>query len=167
LIHLQDGRLSWHKTDVQCWNQLIYRRLFGAHYPTLHPTTQLQGFRGGRHRHCTQHTAADILTLVHLSTQSAAFMFWQTVQGDSQSALVIGKSCSKAPQHSIRSKSCRNWSKSYSSHVIFGCSLYQWRHRYQATAQVCHIVCFVSTVKMIKVHFFATISQNLFKIGSS
>jgi len=85
--------------------------------------------------------SADLSALVRRALSNSAdglqlLMFWHTVQGDCQSALVIGKSCSKAPWHSIRSKSHRNWSKSYSPHVIFSCFLYQWCHRYQATAQV-------------------------------
>jgi len=55
-------------------------------------------------------------------------IFWQMVQHDSQSALVIGKFRFKAPRHSIRSKSQRNWSNSYLPHVIFDCFWYQWRH---------------------------------------
>jgi len=54
--------------------------------------------------------SADLLALVRHALLNSAdglqlLIFWQTVQGDSQSALVIGKSCSKAPRHSIWSKS--------------------------------------------------------------
>jgi len=50
--------------------------------------------------------SADLLALVRHALLNSAdglqlLIFWQTVQGDSQSALVIGKSCSKAPRHSI------------------------------------------------------------------
>jgi len=57
--------------------------------------------------------SADLLALVWHALSNFAdglqlLMFWQTVQHYFQSALVIGKSCFKAPQHSIRSKSYCN-----------------------------------------------------------
>jgi len=70
-----------------------------------------------------------MVSLIWLSELCKCMVIWQTLQRDSQSALVIGKSCSKALRHSIRSKPRRNWSKSYSPRVIFGC--FWWRHWYQ------------------------------------
>jgi len=77
VIHLPDGRLSWHKNG------------------------------------CTMLESADLSALLRRALSNSAdglqlLIFWQTVQCDSQSALVIGKSCSKTLWHSIRSKSHQN-----------------------------------------------------------
>jgi len=91
--------------------------------------------------------------LSNSADSSQLLIFWQTVQRDSQSILVIGKSCSKALWYSILSKSHQNWSNSKFAPSYF------WLLLVSVTPLVpsdCagvkrYVLCRV--VKMIKVHF--------------